>query len=44
MPQGTLAEKLRAGGSGIAAFFTQTGVGTYRGTTQASDIVEQCSA
>jgi 3-oxoacid CoA-transferase subunit A len=27
-PQGTLAEKLRAGGSGIAAFFTQTGVGT----------------
>lgn len=27
-PQGTLAEKLRAGGSGIAAFYTQTGVGT----------------
>lgn len=27
-PQGTLAEKLRAGSSGIAAFFTQTGVGT----------------
>lgn len=27
-PQGTLAEKLRAGGSGIAAFFTPTGVGT----------------
>ena len=27
-PQGTLAEKLRAGGSGIAAFFTATGVGT----------------
>jgi 3-oxoacid CoA-transferase subunit A len=27
-PQGTLAEKLRAGGSGIAGFFTQTGVGT----------------
>ncbi|MDX2375663.1 CoA transferase subunit A [Microbacterium sp. LRZ72] len=26
--QGTLAEKLRAGGSGIAAFYTQTGVGT----------------
>ncbi len=26
-PQGTLAEKLRAGGSGIAAFYTQTGVG-----------------
>ena len=27
-PQGTLAEKLRAGGCGIPAFFTQTGVGT----------------
>ncbi|HRN28278.1 MAG TPA: CoA transferase subunit A [Terrimesophilobacter sp.] len=27
-PQGTLAEKMRAGGSGIAAFFTPTGVGT----------------
>ncbi|WP_159794052.1 CoA transferase subunit A [Puerhibacterium puerhi] len=27
-PQGTLAEKLRAGGSGIAAFWTRTGVGT----------------
>lgn len=27
-PQGTLAEKLRAGGSGIPAFFTKTGVGT----------------
>ncbi len=27
-PQGTLAEKLRAGGSGIAAFYTATGVGT----------------
>ncbi len=27
-PQGTLAEKLRAGGSGIAAFYTSTGVGT----------------
>ncbi|MBC2682048.1 succinyl-CoA--3-ketoacid-CoA transferase [Corynebacterium sp. 4HC-13] len=27
-PQGTLAERLRAGGSGIGAFFTRTGVGT----------------
>ncbi len=27
-PQGTLAEKLRAGGAGIPAFFTQTGYGT----------------
>jgi 3-oxoacid CoA-transferase subunit A len=28
VPQGTLAERMRAGGSGIAAFFTATGVGT----------------
>src|SRR3984893_15536911 len=28
IPQGTLAEKLRAGGSGIPAFFTATGVGS----------------
>jgi 3-oxoacid CoA-transferase subunit A len=27
-PQGTLAERLRAGGAGIPAFFTRTGVGT----------------
>src|SRR5690242_17517313 len=27
-PQGTLAERMRAGGSGIAAFFTATGGGT----------------
>lgn len=27
-PQGTLAEKLRAGGAGIPAFYTKTGVGT----------------
>ncbi len=27
-PQGTLAERIRAGGAGVAAFFTRTGVGT----------------
>jgi 3-oxoacid CoA-transferase subunit A len=27
-PQGTLAERIRAGGAGITAFFTKTGVGT----------------
>jgi len=27
-PQGTLAERIRAGGAGIAAFFTRTGAGT----------------
>jgi 3-oxoacid CoA-transferase subunit A len=31
-PQGTLAERMRAGGSGIAAFFTRTGVGTQVAT------------
>ena len=29
-PQGTLAERIRAGGAGIPAFFTRTGVGTDR--------------
>jgi acyl CoA:acetate/3-ketoacid CoA transferase alpha subunit len=28
IPQGTLAEKLRAGGAGIPGFYTPTGVGT----------------
>src|SRR6202165_563599 len=27
-PQGTMAERIRAGGAGIAAFFTKTGAGT----------------
>jgi 3-oxoacid CoA-transferase subunit A len=29
VPQGTLAERLRAGGSGIPAFYTPAGVGTW---------------
>src|SRR5689334_25363595 len=29
-PQGTLAERLRAGGAGIPAFYTPTGYGTKR--------------
>lgn len=28
IPQGTLAEKFRAGGAGIPGFYTATGVGT----------------
>ena len=28
MPQGTLAERMRAAGAGVPAFFTATGVGT----------------
>lgn len=31
-PQGTLAERIRAGGAGIAAFYTKTGVGTLAAT------------
>jgi 3-oxoacid CoA-transferase A subunit len=31
VPQGTLAEKLRAGGAGIPGFYTPTGFGTYVG-------------
>jgi 3-oxoacid CoA-transferase subunit A len=31
VPQGTLAERLRAGGAGIAAFYTRTGAGTEVG-------------
>ncbi|WP_020661489.1 CoA transferase subunit A [Amycolatopsis benzoatilytica] len=31
-PQGTLAERLRAGGTGIAAFYTRSGVGTQVAT------------
>jgi 3-oxoacid CoA-transferase subunit A len=30
-PQGTLAERIRAGGAGIAGFYTRTGVGTVVG-------------
>jgi 3-oxoacid CoA-transferase subunit A len=40
-PQGTLAERIRAGGAGIPAFYTKTGVGTlialihaYKGDTE----------
>ena len=31
IPQGTLAERIRAGGAGIPAFYTPTGVGTVAG-------------
>ncbi len=30
VPQGTFSERIRAGGAGIPAFFTPTGVGTIR--------------
>src|SRR3546814_11452791 len=31
-PQGTMAERIRAGGAGIPAFFTKTGVGDRKST------------
>jgi 3-oxoacid CoA-transferase subunit A len=37
-PQGTLAERIRAGGAGIPAFFTKTGVGTQ--IAQGKDVRE----
>lgn len=39
IPQGTLAEKIRAGGSGIAAFYTKTGVGTIIENNKESKII-----
>ena len=39
IPQGTLAEKIRAGGSGISAFYTKTGVGTIIETNKETKII-----
>src|SRR6476646_6995146 len=39
-PQGTLAERLRAGGAGIPAFFTPTGFGTVRAEGRESRIFD----
>ncbi|MEJ2469792.1 MAG: 3-oxoacid CoA-transferase [Desulfuromonadales bacterium] len=41
-PQGTLAEKLRAGGAGIPAFFTRTGFGTV--LTEGKEVKEYAGA
>ena len=40
-PQGTLAERIRAGGAGIPAFFTPTGVGHGRRRRQAAGRVRR---
>jgi 3-oxoacid CoA-transferase subunit A len=40
MPQGTLAESLRAGGAGIPAFFTPAGVGTLRSEGRETRVFE----
>jgi 3-oxoadipate CoA-transferase alpha subunit len=40
VPQGTLAERIRAGGAGIAGFFTQTGFGTELANGKESRIID----
>ena len=40
VPQGTLAERLRAGGAGIGAFYTPTGAGTRIGEGKDSKIID----
>ncbi len=39
-PQGTLAERIRAGGAGIPAFYTRTGVGTVVAEGKPTEIFE----
>jgi 3-oxoadipate CoA-transferase alpha subunit len=39
VPQGTLAERLRAGGAGIGAFYTPTGVGTLLGDGKETRVI-----
>ncbi|HEY4276203.1 MAG TPA: CoA transferase subunit A [Rhizomicrobium sp.] len=40
VPQGTLAERIRAGGAGIPAFYTKTGVGTVVAEGKPTEIFE----
>jgi 3-oxoacid CoA-transferase subunit A len=39
-PQGTLAERIRAGGAGIAAFYTRTGAGTMLAEGKPTEVFE----
>lgn len=39
-PQGTLAERIRAGGAGIAAFYTKTGVGTVAAASKETKLFD----
>jgi 3-oxoacid CoA-transferase subunit A len=39
-PQGTLAERIRAGGAGIAAFYTKTGVGTLAAEGKPTEVFD----
>ena len=40
VPQGTLAERLRAGGAGVAAFYTPTGVGTLMAQGKETRVID----
>ena len=40
MPQGTLAERIRAGGAGIGGFFTPTGAGTLIAEGKETRVIE----
>ena len=40
VPQGTLAERIRAGGAGIGAFFTPTGAGTVLAQGKETRIID----
>ncbi len=40
VPQGTLAERIRAGGAGIPAFYTPTGVGTLLATNKETRMID----
>ncbi len=40
VPQGTLAERIRAGGAGIGAFYTPTGVGTEAAEQKETRVIE----
>jgi 3-oxoacid CoA-transferase A subunit len=42
VPQGTLAERIRAGGAGIGGFFTRTGVGTVVAEGKQSATLDGC--
>jgi 3-oxoadipate CoA-transferase alpha subunit len=40
VPQGNLAERIRAAGAGIGAFFTPTGYGTFLGEGKESRVID----
>jgi 3-oxoacid CoA-transferase A subunit len=42
VPQGTLAERIRAGGAGIAGFYTPTGVGTVVAEGKETRVIDGC--